>query len=147
MTSLSHLGHPLTLRPDAEALQVIFDPEKVSFRQLVEFFYRMHDPTTLNSQGPDMGTQYRSAIFFHDDEQEKIAKDITEKVQKEWWKKKITTEIVPAGEEFLRFRAVEVGKMVAQASACVVTSTISSGYDGAGGRSRTCDLRIMRPSL
>jgi len=96
---LHGLGHPLILLPDAEALQVIFDPEKVSFRQLVEFFYRMHDPTTLNRQGPDTGTQYRSAIFFHDEEQEKIAKDITEKVQKEWWKNgKISTEVVPAGE-------------------------------------------------
>ncbi|KZF24447.1 peptide methionine sulfoxide [Xylona heveae TC161] len=82
----------------AEALQIVFDPEQVSYRQLLEFFYRMHDPTTLNSQGPDVGTQYRSAIFFYTDEQERIAKDITEKVQKEWWKKKLSTEIIPAGE-------------------------------------------------
>lgn len=88
-----------TSAADAEALQVIFDPEKVSYRQLIEFFYKMHDPTTLNRQGPDVGTQYRSAIFYHDAEQEKIAKDITEKVQKEWWKNgKIATEILPAGE-------------------------------------------------
>jgi peptide-methionine (S)-S-oxide reductase len=80
-------------------LQVIFDPEKVSYRQLIEFFYKMHDPTTLNRQGPDVGTQYRSAIFYYNEEQERIAKDITEKVQKEWWKNgKITTEILPAGE-------------------------------------------------
>ena len=59
----------------------------------------MHDPTTLNRQGPDVGTQYRSAIFFHNDEQEQIAKEVTEKVQKEWWKNgKISTEIIPAGE-------------------------------------------------
>jgi peptide-methionine (S)-S-oxide reductase len=78
---------------------VIFDPQKVSYKQLLEFFYRMHDPTTANRQGPDVGTQYRSAIFFHDEEQEKIAKDITEKVQEQWFKKqKISTEIVPAGE-------------------------------------------------
>jgi peptide-methionine (S)-S-oxide reductase len=83
----------------AEALQVIFDPTKVTYRQLVEFFYKMHDPTTLNRQGPDAGTQYRSAIFFHDPEQEKIAKDLTELIQKEWWKNgKISTEIAPAGE-------------------------------------------------
>jgi len=83
---------------DVEALQVIYDPEKVTYRQLLEFFYKMHDPTTLNRQGPDTGTQYRSAIFFHNGEQERIAKDITEKVEKEWWKKKLTTEIIPAGE-------------------------------------------------
>jgi peptide-methionine (S)-S-oxide reductase len=84
---------------DAEALQVVFDPEKVSYRQLIEFFYKMHDPTTLNRQGGDSGTQYRSGIFFHDEEQEKIAKDITNKVQKEWWKNgKISTQILPAGQ-------------------------------------------------
>ena len=83
---------------DAEALQVIYDPEKVTYRQLLEFFYKMHDPTTLNRQGPDTGTQYRSAIFFHNEEQERIAKDITEKVEKEWWKKSLATEIIPAGE-------------------------------------------------
>ena len=83
---------------DAEALQVIYDPEKVTYRQLLEFFYKMHDPTTLNRQGPDTGTQYRSAIFFHNEEQERIAKDIAEKVEKEWWKKNLTTEIIPAGE-------------------------------------------------
>ena len=91
----------LTLKPDAEALQVLFDPEKVTYRQLLEFFYKMHDPTTPNRQGQDAGTQYRSAIFFHDEEQESIAKDVTERVQKEWWKNgKIATEIAPAGEWF-----------------------------------------------
>jgi len=83
----------------AEALQVTYDPSKVSYRTLIEFLYKMHDPTTANRQGPDVGTQYRSAIFFHSPEQEKIAKDVTERVQKEWWKQgKIATEIVPAGE-------------------------------------------------
>merc|ERR1712187_923122 len=60
----------------AEALQVTFDPSIVSYRQLLEFFYRMHDPTTVNRQGPDVGTQYRSAVFTHGDEQHKIAHDI-----------------------------------------------------------------------
>lgn len=59
----------------------------------------MHDPTTANRQGPDTGSQYRSAIFFHDPEQEKVAKDVTEKAQQVWYKSsKIVTEIVPAGE-------------------------------------------------
>ncbi|KAF2404090.1 methionine sulfoxide reductase A [Trichodelitschia bisporula] len=82
----------------AEALQVVFDPEQVSYRQLLEFFYKMHDPTTANRQGPDVGSQYRSAIFFHDAEQERVAKDVTEKVKKEWWTKGISTDIVPAGQ-------------------------------------------------
>ncbi|KAF1816590.1 peptide methionine sulfoxide reductase msrB/msrA [Eremomyces bilateralis CBS 781.70] len=83
----------------AEALQVIYDPEKLKYRELIEFLYRMHDPTTKDRQGPDTGSQYRSGIFFHDEEQEKIAKEVTDKVQQEWWKKgKVVTEILPAGQ-------------------------------------------------
>ncbi|KAF2840924.1 putative peptide methionine sulfoxide reductase [Patellaria atrata CBS 101060] len=83
----------------AEALQIVFDPKKVSYKTLIEFFYKMHDPTTANRQGPDVGTQYRSVIFTHSDEQLRIAKEITEKVQKEWWKNgKISTQIHPAKE-------------------------------------------------
>ena len=85
------------ISPDAESLQIIFDPNILTYRQILEFFYRMHDPTTLNRQGADLGTQYRSAIFWHDDEQEKIAKEITEKVEKQWYKKPITTQIAQAG--------------------------------------------------
>ena len=59
----------------------------------------MHDPTTKNRQGMDTGTQYRSAIFFHDPEQESVAQDVKEKVQKQWWKQgTVHTEVVPAGE-------------------------------------------------
>jgi len=59
----------------------------------------MHDPTTKNSQGPDRGTQYRSAIFYHDDEQEAVAKKVTQLAQEQWYKKdKIETEILKAGE-------------------------------------------------
>lgn len=76
---------------------LIFDPEKVSYGQLVEYFFKMHDPTTLNRQGADTGTQYRSAIFTENEEQAKIAKDIAEKVSQQWYKgKPITTEIRPA---------------------------------------------------
>jgi len=83
----------------AEALQVHFDPEKVTYRQLIEYFYRMHDPTTLNSQGPDRGSQYRSGIFYHSDEQKKIAEDVTSKAQAQWYKdSKIETQIVEAGQ-------------------------------------------------
>jgi len=82
----------------AEALQVVFDPEKVTYRQLLEFFYKMHDPTTVNRQGPDVGSQYRSAIFYNNEEQEKIAKDVTSKVNTEWWKGKVATEVLPAGK-------------------------------------------------
>ncbi|WEW58922.1 Peptide methionine sulfoxide reductase [Emydomyces testavorans] len=82
----------------AEALQMIFDPSLVSYHQLLEFFYRMHDPTTLNRQGPDVGTQYRSAVFTHSDEQQSIAEKVTEQVQKEWWKKKVETVVMPAGQ-------------------------------------------------
>lgn len=82
----------------AEAAQIIYDPEQVSYRQLLEFFYRMHDPTTLNRQGPDTGPQYRSAIYFYNDEQEKIAREITKQANEKWWKGGIVTEIAPAGK-------------------------------------------------
>jgi peptide-methionine (S)-S-oxide reductase len=91
-------GMHANVRVDAEALQVLYDPEKLSYRELVEFFYTMHDPTTLNSQGPDTGSQYRSAVFYHDAEQEKTAREVTEKANKQWWKGKIVTQILPAGE-------------------------------------------------
>jgi len=84
----------------AEALKIDFDPEKVSYADLVEYFYRTHDPTTLNRQGGDRGTQYRSAIFTHNDEQAETAKRVTEEVQKKHFDpkgQKITTKIVPAG--------------------------------------------------
>jgi peptide-methionine (S)-S-oxide reductase len=83
---------------DAEALQVIYDPEKVTYRTLLEFFYKMHDPTTANRQGPDTGSQYRSAIFYHNAEQEKEAREITKQVNEKWWKGGVVTEILPAGQ-------------------------------------------------
>lgn len=86
------------LSTDAEALRIVFDPSIVTYRQLLEFFYRMHDPTTENRQGPDVGTQYRSAIFTHGDEQHKIAEEITEKVSKEWYKTPLSTKVLPAGQ-------------------------------------------------
>ncbi|KAL7939095.1 PMSR domain-containing protein [Trichoderma chlorosporum] len=82
----------------AEAAELIFDPAQVSYRQLLEFFYRMHDPTTLNQQGPDTGPQYRSAIYFHSPEQEQIAREVTEKANAQWWGGKVVTEIAPAGQ-------------------------------------------------
>ncbi|KAH9917355.1 peptide methionine sulfoxide reductase MsrA [Amylocystis lapponica] len=84
----------------AEALRIEFDPEVVKYDELVEFFYRTHDPTTLNSQGKDSGTQYRSAIFYHSPVQLEIAKRVTEEVQKKHIDplgKKIVTQIVSAG--------------------------------------------------
>ena len=98
---------------DAEALQVVFNPEQVSYRQLLEFFYKMHDPTTKNRQGGDTGTQYRSAIFYHDAAQEKIAKEVTDKVQKEWWRAgTISTEIARACRPcFVRMHADHPSKL------------------------------------
>ncbi|RJE18431.1 peptide methionine sulfoxide reductase, partial [Aspergillus sclerotialis] len=82
----------------AESLQITYDPAQVTYRSLLEFFYRMHDATTMNRQGPDVGTQYRSAIFTHGPEQESIAKTVTEKVENEWYKQPVSTQIVPAGK-------------------------------------------------
>lgn len=83
----------------AESLQMTFDPEKLSYTTLLQFFYKMHDPTTKNRQGMDSGTQYRSAIFYHSPEQKTEAEEVTKKVQEQWWKKAtITTEILEAGQ-------------------------------------------------
>jgi len=81
----------------AEAVQLDFDPTKVSYAELVDFFYRMHDPTQVDRQGPDHGTQYRSAIFTHSPEQAEIAKKVTADCQVHF-KSKIATKIQEAGQ-------------------------------------------------
>ena len=81
----------------AETLEVEFDPEQVSYDELLEVFWQIHDPTQRNRQGPDVGTQYRSAIFFHSPEQEAAARASKERAQARV-SKPIATEIVPASE-------------------------------------------------
>lgn len=82
----------------AEAVRMTFDPAIVSFRELLEVFFVIHDPTTLNRQGHDVGTQYRSAIFYHSIEQKQIAEEVIEVVTKEQlYPHPLVTEIVPAG--------------------------------------------------
>lgn len=78
----------------AEVVQVEFDPAVVSYRDLLDVFFTIHDPTTLNQQGADVGTQYRSAIFFHSPEQQRDANDAIAEAQKTW-DDPIVTEIVP----------------------------------------------------
>lgn len=86
---------------DTESVRLVFDPTIVSYRDLLEFFYKIHDPTTLNAQGADQGTQYRSAIFYHNDEQERIAREVTEQVAKQWYPETpVVTEITKLGEWF-----------------------------------------------
>jgi peptide-methionine (S)-S-oxide reductase len=83
----------------AEAVLVEFDPSKVSYEKLLDVFWDNHDPTTKNRQGPDVGTQYRSAIFYHDAEQERAARDSKTRQEKSGrFRRPIVTEIVPEKE-------------------------------------------------
>ncbi len=80
----------------AEVVQLHFDPQEVSFRQILEVFFTIHDPTTLNRQGADVGPQYRSAIFYHSPEQQATAQEvINEFHEKKIWKNPIVTEVTP----------------------------------------------------
>jgi methionine-S-sulfoxide reductase len=82
----------------AEAVRVEFDPSEVSYEQLLDYFWRLHDPTQLNRQGPDVGTQYRSAVFYHNEEQKKTAEQSKARFDSSGvFSKKAVTEIKPAG--------------------------------------------------
>ena len=82
----------------AEAIEIIFDPQKASFRELLEFFFQIHDPTTRNRQGNDLGPSYRSAIFYTSDEQKRIAEETIADVNASGiWPGKVVTEVAPAG--------------------------------------------------
>lgn len=82
----------------AEAIEIIFDPSKINYRALLEFFFQIHDPTTLNRQGNDRGTSYHSAIFYTSAEQKRIAEDTIEDVNASGlWPGKVVTEVRPAG--------------------------------------------------
>jgi peptide-methionine (S)-S-oxide reductase len=77
-------------------VQVTFDPEVVSFREILEVFFTIHDPTTLNRQGADVGPQYRSAILYHDEEQRRVAEDVISELEAEGvWDDPIVTEVTP----------------------------------------------------
>jgi methionine-S-sulfoxide reductase len=83
----------------AEAIQIVFDPRKITFEKILEYFFRMHDPTTANRQGGDIGSQYRSAIFFHSDEQKRSAEKVRDEVNKSGkWSRPIVTEITPVSK-------------------------------------------------
>ena len=83
----------------AEAVEIIFDPARISYRQILEFFFQIHDPTTRDRQGNDRGASYRSAIFYTTDEQRRIAEDTIADVEESGlWPDKVVTELVPAGD-------------------------------------------------
>lgn len=80
----------------AEAVQLTFNPGKISYWEILQIFFSVHDPTTLNQQGEDVGTQYRSAIFYHNEQQRAIAKELIEELNEaHLWNKPIVTQVVP----------------------------------------------------
>jgi peptide-methionine (S)-S-oxide reductase len=80
----------------AEVVQLTFDPNVISYKEILQVFFTIHDPTTLNRQGADVGTQYRSAIFYHNPEQQQIAEDtIKELIAARLWESRIVTEVAP----------------------------------------------------
>jgi len=86
----NHEGH-------AESVELLFDPKKISYEQILLYFFKIHDPTTLNRQGNDVGTSYRSVIFYHDEQQRRIAEAVKARVDKSGaWKRPVVTQIVPA---------------------------------------------------
>lgn len=93
----NHLGH-------AEALEIEYDPEKLSFKQVLDFFFQIHNPTTLNQQGNDIGTSYRSAIFYQNEEEKRIAEEMISIVnESERWQDPVVTTLEP----FTRFWPAE----------------------------------------
>lgn len=88
----NHPGH-------AEALEIVYDPAQTDYRTLLEYFFQIHDPSTKNRQGNDVGTSYRSAIFYLDDEQKRVAEDTIADVDASGlWPGKVVTEVTPASE-------------------------------------------------
>jgi peptide-methionine (S)-S-oxide reductase len=80
----------------AEVVQIIFNSEEISYKDILEIFFTIHDPTTLNRQGADVGTQYRSAIFYHSDEQETIADNVIRELESSGvWENPVVTEVTP----------------------------------------------------
>jgi peptide-methionine (S)-S-oxide reductase len=83
----------------AEAIEIIFDPAQTSFRDLLEWFFQIHDPTTLNRQGNDLGRSYRSAIFYTSEEQRRVAQETVADVEASGlWPGKVVTQVAPAGD-------------------------------------------------
>jgi peptide-methionine (S)-S-oxide reductase len=83
----------------AEAIEIIFDPTRISYRKILEFFFQIHDPTTRNRQGNDVGMSYRSAIYYTSDEQKRVAQDTIADVEASGlWPGKVATEVAPVGD-------------------------------------------------
>jgi peptide-methionine (S)-S-oxide reductase len=86
----------------AEVVQVRFDPEVVSYRDILDVYFTIHDPTTLNRQGADVGTQYRSVIFYHDDKQRRVAEEVISELKAQGiWNNPIVTEVTPFDEFYV----------------------------------------------
>ena len=133
----------------AEAIEIVFDPEQTSYRNILEFFFQIHDPTTLNRQGNDVGTSYRSAIFYLDDEQRRIAEDTIADVEASGlWPGKVVTEVSRRGRSGKRSPSIRT------TSSTIRTAIRAISRDPAGcchgGRRRSDELigpPVAQPAL
>ena len=102
----------------AEAIEIVFDPREISFRTILEYFFQIHDPTTVDRQGNDRGRSYRSAIFYTSDEQQQVAQETIADVEASGlWPGKVVTELAPAGDFW-----------EAEPSTRIIWSAIPNGY-------------------
>lgn len=115
----------------AEGIEIIFDPERISYGRILELFFQIHDPTTKNRQGNDIGTSYRSAIYYVDDEQKRIAEETIADVEASGlWPGKVVTEVEPVGDFWRRSRSTRITWSATPTATLAISRAPTGSYPG-----------------